>query len=85
MNRLNNADKWFASSKTCNVCGYVKKDLELKDREWTCPSCGVHHHRDTNAGINLKNYGVEILTAGTAGFAVPDKSGAESQGSLVLG
>lgn len=63
------ANKWFASSKTCNVCGYVKKDLELKDREWTCLNCGAHHHRDVNAAVNLKNYGIEFLTAGTAGIA----------------
>ena len=28
------ADKWFASSKTCHVCGYVNKDLQLLDREF---------------------------------------------------
>lgn len=27
------ADKWFASSKTCSVCGYKKSDLQLSDRE----------------------------------------------------
>lgn len=34
------ADKWFASSKTCNVCGYVNKDLTIADRSWICPQCG---------------------------------------------
>ena len=43
------ADKWFASSKTCNHCGYVNKDLTIKDREWTCPKCGSKLMRDTNA------------------------------------
>jgi putative transposase len=27
------------SSKLCNVCGYHNKELQLKDREWTCPDC----------------------------------------------
>jgi putative transposase len=34
------ADKWFASSKTCHVCGYVKKDLSLGERRWECP-CAI--------------------------------------------
>jgi putative transposase len=49
------ADKWFASSKTCNICGYVNRDLRLQDREWICPSCGTRLLRDQNAAINLKN------------------------------
>ena len=28
------------SSKTCSECGYINKELMLKDREWTCPECG---------------------------------------------
>ena len=58
------ADKWFASSKTCSVCGYKNKDLELSDRKWDCPNCGTGHDRDHNAGINLKNYGLEWLGLG---------------------
>ena len=59
------ANKWFASSKTCNVCGYVNKDLTIQDRTWLCPRCGKEHNRDQNAAINLK----QIFTAGTAGRA----------------
>lgn len=55
------ADKWFASSKTCNNCGYVNKELKLSDREWDCPNCGAHHLRDQNAGINLANYGLNLI------------------------
>lgn len=58
------ADKWFASSKTCSTCGFVKKDLLLQEREWDCPNCSSHHNRDHNAGINLKNYGLEFLGLG---------------------
>ena len=59
------ANRWFASSKTCNVCGYVNKDLTIQDRTWLCPRCGKEHNRDQNAAINLKN----LITAGTAGRA----------------
>ena len=59
------ADKWFASSKTCNVCGYINRDLTISDRSWICPRCGKEHNRDQNAAINLK----QIFTAGTVGRA----------------
>ena len=59
------ANRWFASSKTCNVCGYVNKDLTISDRSWICPHCGTEHNRDQNAAINLK----QIFTTGTAGRA----------------
>ena len=49
------ANRWFASSKTCNVCGYVNKDLTIEDRSWICPHCGTEHNRDENAAINLRN------------------------------
>ena len=64
------ADKWFASSKTCNDCGYVKKDLQLSDREWVCPECGCWHDRDINAARNLRDYYYNVIlnTAGTAGI-----------------
>ena len=64
------ANKWFASSKTCNICGYVNKDLIVSDRSWICPKCGTELHRDENAAINLKNVALNIFTEGTSGSAV---------------
>ena len=55
------ADKFFASSQTCHICGYQNKSLTLKDREWDCPVCGSHLMRDENAGQNLKQYGISLL------------------------
>ena len=52
---IREVNKWFASSKTCHVCGYTKKDLTLRDREWTCPNCNTYHDRDINASINLRD------------------------------
>ena len=48
------------SSKTCSVCGLVKKDLTLADREWVC-SCGAKHDRDVNAAINIKKFALTNL------------------------
>ena len=44
------------SSKICNVCGSIKHDLKLSDREWTCAGCGTLHDRDVNASINIKKF-----------------------------
>jgi len=54
-------DRYFPSSKLCSECGYKKEDLELSDREWVCPKCQVHHDRDVNASVNLKNEGIRNL------------------------
>jgi putative transposase len=55
------ADRFFASSKLCHICGYKKTDLTLSVRHWTCPVCHTEHNRDVNAAINLKNNAIKIL------------------------
>ncbi|MFX0098696.1 MAG: RNA-guided endonuclease TnpB family protein [Candidatus Hodarchaeota archaeon] len=55
------ADRFFASSKQCSNCECKNEELDLKDREWTCPSCGAFHDRDENAAKNLKEEGIRIL------------------------
>jgi putative transposase len=50
--------RWFPSSKTCSVCGYVNQGLTLEDREWTCPKCGTPHDRDVNASKNILAVGL---------------------------
>ena len=49
------ADRFYPSSKTCNVCKAVNSELTLKDREWACSNCGSVLDRDLNAAINLEN------------------------------
>ncbi|MFP3298784.1 MAG: transposase [Thermocladium sp.] len=48
------------SSKTCAKCGYVKDDLTLNDRIFSCPKCGWRADRDYNSALNhLKHAGWE--------------------------
>ena len=47
------------SSKTCNHCGYVNRELTLKDRKWTCSQCGELLDRDVNAALNIKKMGIQ--------------------------
>ena len=53
--QLRLADRFYASSKTCSICGYVKRDLKLSERVYMCPECGAVMDRDYNAAVNLMN------------------------------
>lgn len=62
--RLVRVDKFFASSQICSCCGYkntATKNLSI--RAWDCPGCGAHHDRDVNAAINIRNKGMQLVTA----------------------
>ena len=51
-------DRWIPSSKACHNCGFVKQDLDIKERVWTCPACGETHDRDINAAKNILDQGL---------------------------
>ena len=63
-------DRFYPSSKTCSVCGYIYKDLSLKERYWYCPKCGVWHDRDENAAKNIYAEGFRIFREGTSSLGV---------------
>ena len=48
------ADRFFASSKTCSNCGHKKNDLTLSERQYHCRNCQTSIDRDQNAAINLR-------------------------------
>lgn len=68
------------SSKTCSCCGYVKKDLTLKDRSWVCPKCGVSHDRDINAAINIRNFGLHPQALVAIENKIPEVTGINMDG-----
>lgn len=55
--------RFYASSKTCNDCGYVNKELALSDRTWTCQDCRTIHDRDWNAAKNIEQEAHRIACA----------------------
>ena len=71
-------DRFFPSSKTCSVCQYVNERLSLRDRSWTCPSCGTSHDRDLNASVNILRQG--IASSGSTRKTVLARQGALATG-----
>ena len=57
-------DRFFPSSKTCNVCLNRVESLPLEVRHWTCPSCHSKLDRDENAAKNIRDEGLRILAVG---------------------
>ena len=53
-------DRFYPSSKTCE-CGYIHKDLSLKDRIWECPDCHRINDRDLLAANNILRRGIYEL------------------------
>ena len=55
-------DRFYPSSKTCNHCGYINKNLKLSDRQWVCPDCGEIIERDYNAALNIRDEGIRLIS-----------------------
>lgn len=64
-------NRWYPSSKTCNHCGYVLKELDLSIREWRCRSCQSVNGRDENAALNIQRVGASTLKLGDVRQAMP--------------
>ncbi len=68
--------RFFPSSQLCHGCGYRYEDLQLSEREWTCPNCHTVHDRDRNAAINIARFDRSNRTGGTPGTSpTPGESG----------
>ena len=49
------ANQYYASSKTCSVCGNIQ-EMKVDKRTYKCEKCGLILDRDLNAAVNLANY-----------------------------
>jgi putative transposase len=58
------ADRFYPSSKTCSVCGWVKAKLILAERTFTCEGCGLRLDRDLNAARNLAKLAHHVAQSG---------------------
>lgn len=75
------ADRWFASSKLCSVCGEKLSELSLSVRSWACPHCATTHDRDINAAKNLEKMAVSsIVSPSPASLGIVYACGAPSGG-----
>jgi putative transposase len=76
-------DRWYASSKTCHHCGWVKENLTLADRVWVCEQCQAVNERDFNAALNIRDEALRLI-AGVPVVASSERKiacGAGSSGS----
>lgn len=49
------ADRWYPSTQLCSNCG-ARQKMELTERVYNCPHCGLSLDRDLNAAMNLSKY-----------------------------
>jgi putative transposase len=62
--------RFFPSSHLCNVTLLPIPKMDLSVRAFLCPHCNVHHDRDVNAAINIRDEGLRILALGTSATAL---------------
>ena len=62
-------NRFFPSSKTCNVCLRKEANMPLEKRAWTCVGCGAVHDRDINAALNIRNEAKRMMAVGLVATA----------------
>ena len=59
------APRGFPSTRRCARCGQVGPRLPLSCRVFRCAACGLVLDRDLNAALNLRAYGLAVLSGPT--------------------
>ena len=79
------SDMWSPTSKTCSHCGHHNPDLQLSDRIYKCPECGLIMDRDLNAAFNIfKALGTATTQAKEAAPKVKRQKKEKSDETLAL-
>ena len=74
-------DRFYPSSKKCHCCGYKNDSLQLSDREWACPKCGVIHDRDINAAMNILLEGERIIGVRSTEYTLMENPTVDDRGN----
>lgn len=69
------------SSKMCS-CGYINKELTLRDRVWVCPECGATNNRDFLASKNILKFAFHPLNKEVVGRGTTESTLVESSSEL---
>jgi putative transposase len=57
--------QWEPTSQTCSCCGH-RQSIELRERWFTCGSCGLEIGRDHNAARNIRREAIALLGVGAS-------------------
>lgn len=74
-------DRFFPSSKLCNVCDFIAETMPLSVRKWKCGGCNTEHDRDINAAKNILK---EVLACRMRGVTVrPSRQVVKKRGQVI--
>jgi putative transposase len=75
----------YPSTRRCSCCGTVGSRLSLSCRVFRCAACGLTLDRDLNAALNLRTYGLAVLSGPTGSSPGSNACGDPSGGGTALG
>jgi len=75
----------YPSTRRCSRCGTVGPRLPLSCRAFRCAACGLELDRDLNAALNLRTYGLAVLSGPTGSSPGSNACGDPSGGGTALG
>lgn len=70
-------DQWFPTTKHCFNCG-SSINIELSDRIFKCPVCGLKSDRDVHAAQNMIDFYLKYKSAGTVDSKPVIKAGSSA-------
>jgi putative transposase len=81
--RLIIAPRDFPSTRMCSRCGCIGPRLPLSERIFRCTACGLEMDRDLNSALDLRSYGLAVLSGSTGSSPGSDACGDPSGGGTV--